>query len=311
MKNIKNFMFMVVFSLTTFGNVNAQKANSKISELSEKAQTQYANIDNHKIAYRKFGKGTPLIIANRFRGTLDTWDPLFLDQLAKENLVIIYDYSGIGDSNGELPLTMKEQAIEITKLADFLKIDKFNVMGWSYGGWVSQYTMFYYPSRVLKTVVIDANAMGKNAIPMQAAFAQSGMKANKDLTFDDNVILFFEPKSEDSRTAARESLDRIAKRYDISKVPEKMEVLQRYFAVNSPISEDKENFRGAYATLKTPVLVISGDNDISFAVDNWYPIIRNAPSLQLIIMPNTGHGPQHQYPKTTGSYINAFLNTAK
>ncbi|QEM08413.1 alpha/beta hydrolase [Mucilaginibacter rubeus] len=302
---------MAIVSLTTISNIQAQKASNKDSNLAEKAQTQYATIVDHQVAYRKFGKGTPVIIANRFRGTLDTWDPLFLDQVAKENTVIIYDYSGIGDSKGELPLTMKDQATEITKLADFLKIDKFNVMGWSYGGWIAQYTMFYYPSRVLKTVVIDANAMGKNEIAMQPAFAQSGMKANKDLGFEDNVILFFEPKSEVSRAAARKSEDRIAKRLDMNKVPEKMETLQRFFAPNAAIAEDKENFRAAYATLKTPVLVISGDNDISFAVDNWYPLIRKAPSLQLIVMPDAGHGPHHQYPDLTAGYINTFLNTVK
>lgn len=35
-------------------------------------ETQYADIDNNKIAYRKMGNGTPIILANRFRGTLDT-----------------------------------------------------------------------------------------------------------------------------------------------------------------------------------------------------------------------------------------------
>ena len=45
--------------------------------------TQYASIDNKQIAYRKIGNGTPIILANCFRGTIDTWDPLFLDLLAE------------------------------------------------------------------------------------------------------------------------------------------------------------------------------------------------------------------------------------
>ncbi|WP_199052909.1 alpha/beta fold hydrolase [Aquitalea sp. ASV15] len=162
------------------------------------ASTQYATVHNQKLGYRKFGQGTPLILINRFRGTLDTWDPLFLDLLAKQNTVIIFDQPGIGYSEGNLPLTMKELAAEVTGLADYLKIEKFNVMGWSYGGWVAQYVMFYNPSRVLKTILIDNNAMGKNSVPMEPAFAKSAMKANKDLGFEDYVTLFFEPKSESS-----------------------------------------------------------------------------------------------------------------
>jgi hypothetical protein len=40
--------------------------------------TQFADLASRKIAYRMFGTGTPLILAVRFRGTLDVWDPLFL-----------------------------------------------------------------------------------------------------------------------------------------------------------------------------------------------------------------------------------------
>ena len=308
MKHLK--LIAILFIATAF-NANtgySQKtANKQTESFALKAATQYANINNHKIAYRKFGKGAPVILANRFRGTLDTWDPLFLDLLAQQNTVITFDYSGIGYSEGELPLTMKDLSAEVTNLADYLKIDKFSVMGWSYGGWIAQYVTFYNPSRVLKTVIIDANAMGKNEIPMEPAFAQSGTKANKDLQFEDYVTLFFEPKSEKSRLAAKKSMERISKRMDNSKVPEQPEILQRYFAPNASVAEDKENFRAAYATLKTPVLVISGDHDISFAVDNWYPMIRKAPTMQLVVMPDAGHGPHQQYPELTSGYINIFL----
>lgn len=79
-------------------------------------ETQYATIDNKRIAYRKIGNGTPFILANRFRGTLDTWDPLFLDLLAEKNTVVTFDYSGIGYSEGELPLDLHQVAAEVTKL---------------------------------------------------------------------------------------------------------------------------------------------------------------------------------------------------
>lgn len=314
MKSIKFISSaLAALLLLAASNSNAQASSTRVEckqiSLSPalKAATQYANVNDQKIAYRKFGKGVPLILINRFRGTLDTWDPLFLDLLAKQNTVIIFDESGIGYSEGSLPLTMKELSAEVIGLADFLKIDKFNVLGWSYGGWVAQYAMFYNPSRVLKTILIDNNAMGKNEVAMQSAFAQSAMKANKDLGFEDYVILFYEPKSEKSRLAAQKSLERISKRMDYSKVPESPEVLNRYFASVPAIAEDAENFRAAYSTLKTPVLVMSGDHDISFSFENWYPIIRKAPTTQFIVLPDAGHGPQDQYPELASSYINTFL----
>ncbi|KOY84349.1 alpha/beta hydrolase [bacterium 336/3] len=268
--------------------------------------THYAKIDNQKIAYRKIGKGTPIILANRFRGTLDTWDPLFLELLAKNNIVITFDYAGIGYSTGELPLDIKDVAAEVTKLADYLKIDKFNVMGWSYGGWVAQYTMFMNPNRVLKTVLIGTNPMGKNDVPFESAFLERALKPVND--FEDAVVIFFEPKSEKSRVAAGASMGRIMKQTDWSKVPSTQEVFQRYFASNTAIAEDKENYRAAYATLKTPVLVLSADHDISFATENWFPLLKNAPTVQHVIFPASGHAPQFQYPDLSTTYINLFLN---
>ncbi|KOY84328.1 alpha/beta hydrolase [bacterium 336/3] len=269
-------------------------------------ETHYAEIDNQKIAYRKIGSGSPVILANRFRGTLDTWDPLFLELLAKNNTVITFDYAGIGYSTGELPLDIKDVATEVTKLADYLKIDKFNVMGWSYGGWVAQYTMFMNLERVLKTVIIGSNAMGHNEVPIQPAFFERALKPVND--FDDAVVLFFEPKFEASLAAAQASMGRIMAQADWSKVPATQEVFQRYFASNTAIAEDKENFRGAYAELKTPVLVLSGDNDISFATENWFSLLKNAPTVQHVIFPASGHAPQFQYPELSTSYINSFLN---
>jgi pimeloyl-ACP methyl ester carboxylesterase len=269
------------------------------------AETKYANIDNKKIAYRKFGNGTPLILANRFRGTIDTWDPLFLDLLAETNTVITFDYSGIGYSEGTLPLDLKEVAAEVVTIADYLNIDKFIVGGWSYGGLIAQYTTFLYPTRVLSAIVIGSNPMGKNEAPLSPLFLEKALKPVHD--FEDIVVLTFEPKSEKSRTAAQASWERIAQRLDQSKIPATPEIFQRYFAPTQQLTEDKDNFREAYKTLQTPVLVISGDHDISFAAENWFPLLQNAPTLQHIIFPNTGHAPHFQYPELATGYIKTFL----
>ena len=282
------------------------KAQSVMKKDAPVTQTQYANIDNHKIAYRKFGKGTPLILTNRFRGTLDTWDPHFLDLLAQNNTVITFDYSGIGYSEGTLPLDIKEVAAEVTKLADYLKIDKFNVMGWSYGGWVAQYATFLNPNRVLKTVLIGTNPMGKNDVPFEPIFLERALKPVND--FEDAVILFFEPNSERSRAAAQASMGRIMQYADWSKVPSTPELFQRYFASNQAIAEDKDNFRGMYSTTQTPILVLSGDHDISFATENWFPLLKAAPTVQHVIFPASGHAPHFQYPELSTEYIKAFLN---
>lgn len=270
-----------------------------------KAETQFAEINSNKIAYRKFGNGKPLFFINRFRGIMDTWDPLFLDSLAENNEIILFDYPGIGSSKGELPLDIFEVADTVPSLADHLGIKKFNVLGWSYGGLVAQTVTFQNPDRVLKTVLIGTNPPGENAIPIEPIFFEHALKPINDL--EDEYYLFFEPASEKSRQAAKESHDRIAQRLDRDLVPSAQEVFQRYFSGSGIFKEDKLNFREGYKTLQSPVLVISGDHDISFATENWFPLLKNAPTMQHIIFNNSGHGPQHQYPEISAGYINLFL----
>lgn len=269
------------------------------------AETKFSEINNNKIAYRQFGNGAPLFFVNRFRGIMDTWDPLFLDLLAEKNTVILFDYPGIGSSEGELPLDIVEVAGTVPALADHLGIDTFNVLGWSYGGLVAQAVTFQNQDRVLKTVLIGTNPPGENAIPIEQVFFDHALKPINDL--EDEYYLFFEPASEKSRQAAQESHDRIGQRLERSLIPSTMEVFQRYIAGSGTMKEDKLNFREGYKTLKSPVLVISGDHDISFATENWFPLLRNAPTMQHIILNDAGHSPQHQYPELTAGYITLFL----
>lgn len=269
------------------------------------SKTQFKKINGNDLAYRQFGSGIPIILYNRFRGIMDTWDPLFLDTLSEKHEVVVFDYPGIGSSQGELSGNIQDVANSGVQLMESLGHKKFHVGGWSYGGSIAQISMFINQDKVLKAVLMGTNPPGENAVPFESIFFKTALKAT--YTLDDETILFFEPKSEMSKQAAKESRERIAPRLDQSLVPSKKEVIQRFFEGGTAFREDKENFREMYKTLKTPVLIISGDHDISFATENWFPLLKNAPSIQNIIFNDAGHGPQHQYPVLVAGYIQLFL----
>ncbi|SHF94404.1 alpha/beta fold hydrolase [Flavobacterium johnsoniae] len=273
------------------------------------SETQFAELSGRAIAYRSIGTGSPIILINRFRGTLDTWDPLFLDLLAEKHQVITFDYSGIGYSTGTLPTDIKEVAKDVKDLADFLKIEKAILMGWSYGGLITQAATHQYPELVTHTILLGTGPAGKRVVPLEQSFLDHALKPIND--FNDEVILFFEPESEESKKAAKASHDRIAQRIDVSKIPSTMDVFQLYFAGGENAADDKDNFRDKLKTTKTPILIISGDHDTSFAVENWYPLTRQLPTSQLIVLPQTGHAPQHQNIPLVVNYIDIFLQNTK
>jgi pimeloyl-ACP methyl ester carboxylesterase len=101
-------------------------------------------------------------------------------------------------------------------------------------------------------------------------------------TSEDEVILFFEPRDEASRIAARASAQRIASRQAGHSVAVPWE-----WAVKNLGSSPKNPAFPAAAVLDAlrltsiPVLHIAGDHDIVFPVENWYALNQRLPTLQL------------------------------
>lgn len=88
------------------------------------APTSLVDAGDRKIAMRSVGTGKPFILANRFRGTLDTWDPAFIDALAKYYRVITFDYSGLGASTSLPPQRITSMANDAYDLARALKLKR-------------------------------------------------------------------------------------------------------------------------------------------------------------------------------------------
>ncbi len=291
-------------AVKTEPNKIAQKLATAVN-----CRTQFASSGNKKIAYRTIGKGKPVILCNRLRGVLDSWDPAFLDELGKTFQVIIFDYSGIGSSGGKLPVKIADVADDISFLASYLKLDKFALGGWSYGGLVAQTFATHYPEKISHLILLGTNPPGANKYPLEQAFLDATMKVENDL--NDELILFFEPNSALSRNAARQSHERIAARTIDRDPPVPQEVWNLYFAGAKDYATDDYGSREKLAKINVPILVISGDHDPACPIENWYALSRKMSNLQLIMLGQTGHGPQHQYPELTVQYINSFVALAE
>ncbi len=261
-----------------------------------------------RIAYRRIGQGPPLILATRFRGTLDTWDPAFLDALAAQHTVITFDFPGIGHSTGVQPDTMEAAAESIGLVADGLKLDRFALLGWSWGGLVAQSYLLEHPQRVSHAVLLATNPPGQNAIPLQPEFLERALKPVNDLA--DEEVLFFEPKSAESRAAAAASRARIHQRASVdATIPASPEQFQRYFDAAKAFHEDSTGRRQRLQAIELPILIVCGDHDTSTAGQNWFPLIGQMRSAQFIYYSQTGHAPQHQRPQVVAEAITRFLQT--
>ena len=282
--------------------------NKIISRNAVEAKTNFVQIGDRKIAYRSIGKGLPIIMVNRFRGTLDTWDPAFLDTLASGFNVITIDYSGTGLSTGVCAADILSMAKDVKDVAQALRFTKIIVSGWSLGGLVAQTVTTNYPDLVSHTILIGSGPPGKNTGVPEKMFWERALKADNDL--EDGYVLFFEPKSEASKKAAQLSFGRIAKRTEDLDTFVSKDCYINQRKVIEDFREDKYDILGKLNVSKIPILVLMGDHDICFHVEDWYPIVGKLPLIQLIVMPQAGHAVQHQYPDLAASYIIAFINNS-
>lgn len=273
------------------------------------APTQYVMVGSDRIAYRSIGQGKPMVLITRMRGTIDTWDPLFLDELAKNNRIITVDYPGVGYSSGKLPPGIGQAGDFVVAFADALKLDRFVLLGWSWGGTVAQTVVVEHPGRVTHAILVGTSPPGKGQVPIQPAFIERAFKPVNDL--DDETVLFFDPRHEVSRKAAAASRTRIHARPGVSEnIPSSEAEIKAYLAAATEYREDSAGRLAKLEATRTPLLVISGDNDISTAVDNWFALNQRIPNLHLVVYPQTGHGPQHQYPEFAAEQVASFLRHA-
>jgi pimeloyl-ACP methyl ester carboxylesterase len=51
-----------------------------------------------------------VVFLHRFRGTLDDWDPAFIDAVATTRDIILFSDAGLGSSTGELATSIKAKS---------------------------------------------------------------------------------------------------------------------------------------------------------------------------------------------------------
>lgn len=266
-------------------------------------------VDGRTLAYRSFGSGPHLVLCVRLRGTMDVWDPLFLDELARSFTVTVFDYSGLGLSTGAPSYAKLDMAKDVHDLVTALGYEKIVIGGWSLGGFAAQVFAALHPERVSHILAIATMPPGLMIKPYEQLFFDTA--GLPEYGAEEEYILFFEPASAKSRTLADQSLARIASREAVRDHPTPWHVFMASVAASSdpstPFPDPEDRYQSFFRNTDIPVLALSGDHDIIFPVENWYALNDIWPTLFVVTFPESGHGPQHQYPLMAAEMIRSFV----
>ncbi|MGW4874898.1 alpha/beta fold hydrolase [Streptomyces chartreusis] len=129
-----------------------------------------------RFAYRRLGlPGTtpPLVLTLRLRGTIDHWDPAFLDALSRDREVIVFDNRGLNASTGTPASSIPELVNGGVAFIHALGLEEVDLLGWSLGGIVAQGIALTEPGLVRRLVVAGSTPAGVPGIPRMSERVRS------------------------------------------------------------------------------------------------------------------------------------------
>ena len=135
------------------------------------APTLVAHTADGVVGYRQVGNGSPLLLINGVKESMDFWPPSFVDSLASHFTVVVFDNAGVGQTASVGSFSVTAMADQTSALITTLKLRHPAVLGWSMGGMIAQALAVEHPAQVSRLVLAATQAGTGKAIPVPAAAA--------------------------------------------------------------------------------------------------------------------------------------------
>jgi pimeloyl-ACP methyl ester carboxylesterase len=123
------------------------------------------------VAYRTVGSGPPLVMITGYSATMESWDPSFVDTLARHYRVVIFDNAGVGQTQAlPAPLSIDAMANQTSALIAALGLTRPDILGWSMGSMIAQALAVLHPDQV-RRLILCASYPGNGTVirPSEAA----------------------------------------------------------------------------------------------------------------------------------------------
>ncbi|KAM0548124.1 hypothetical protein ACHAPJ_010045 [Fusarium lateritium] len=282
----------------------------------ETAQNQFVTVEGIKFAYRRFGSnhGVPLTLLMHFRGTMDHWDPAFINPIAAKRPIITIDNAGVGRSGGEVPKRFAQWAQHYIDVLRAIGVNQTDVLGFSMGGCVAQLVALNGRGLVRRLILCGTMpSSGEGTVAASSLEPFNRLKAAE--TEEEQKEAFLSGMfntSDKSRVAGEAAWKRItgARRDRTNHVdPTNSHRQAIAFAKFMDSKHAKDASYDRLEELSIPVLIANGSEDLLLPTENSYVMwkkLKNA-KAQLHLYPDSGHGFLWQYADEFSKLINNFL----
>ena len=259
------------------------------------ADTKTLDVAGSAFLYREIGDvtGIPVILLTHLTGVLDDWDPAIVDGIANQHRAIIFDNRGVGGSAGNTPNNISDMARDAIAFIDALGLTTVDLLGFSLGGFISQLIVRDRPDLVRRVILAGAGPAGGEGIGKMGSVVKQALERAAAENRHPKQILFFS-QSARSQHAAADFLGRLSSRQHNRDLEVSNEAVGAQIAAITSWGNDA-GVGPALHTIKQPILVANGDNDVMVPTSNSIALFRALPNAELSIFPDAGHGGIFQY----------------
>ena len=258
------------------------------------------------------GTALPIVAVNGGPGLTHAYMVMndMWQQVAQNRLVVFYDQRGTGASKrlaAGAPQTMDAQVADLEALRAQLGLEKFALLGDSFGGWIAMAYTAAHPEHVAKLILSDSPG------PTWKSTTHLLPQVFPDLEEEDTAA--GKKLGADSDAAARASLRNHFRMIFYS--PEKRDAYMARMgdlgyepAVARAMSEGvaTRDFSADLPKFRCPTLVLNGRYDMNVAPLTAWKMAHEIPGAKLVFFEESGHLPSYEEPERYRVVLEDFLN---
>lgn len=235
--------------------------------------------------YETHGAGEPLILIPGFASGAWTWFRQ-TEELSKDLRVVTFDPRGIGRSKAAdedlQNLSMKDFVEDVARVLDELKIEKANVLGASFGGFVAQEFALKFPERVKKLILACTTAGGANHVKPDIEILRS-FSPDPTLPLGEKIRRFIRPAFTDEFNEERaDEVEKVCRMREQNIVSDAVYMAQLQVAFTFDTEEN-------LSAIESETLVITGNKDSVVPMENSLNLAKKIPNAKLEIIENGSH----------------------
>lgn len=235
-------------------------------------------INGLKINYRIIGEGRPFLILHGWGSNSEKWQKIG-ELLAQNGIkVIIPDLPGFGKSDKPLKAwNLDDYCNFIEEFVKFLNLEKFYLLGHSFGGALAVKCSLKFPEKINKLFLVGAACIRKKTVKVRLLRVISKLFNHPPLF----IKKVFYRKSD-------------------------------YLSVEGVMKETylkiiEEDLTDILSQVQIPTIIIWGKKDNTTPIKHAYLIRSKINNSKLEIIPNISHSPHLESPEKLAEIITKFL----